>query len=92
VQSIPHLNELSEKHAKQGLVILSLTDQKRDHVEKFMEGRPMSYTIGVRSTSADDYGVRGIPHAFIVGRNGVLVWHGHPGEPEFEQHLADALK
>ncbi len=92
VQSIPHLNELYDKHAKQGLVILSLTDQKKDHVEKFMEGRPMSYTVGVRSTTADDYGVRGIPHAFIIGRDGVLVWHGHPGEPEFGEHLASALK
>jgi hypothetical protein len=44
----------------------------------------MDYTVAVdpdRKISQSYMGafnVRGIPHAFIVGKDGTLVWHGHP--------------
>lgn len=36
--------------------------------------------------------VAGIPHAFIVGRDGLLRWHGHPGSDAFRDQLAAALE
>jgi thiol-disulfide isomerase/thioredoxin len=92
VAGIPHLNELHEKHAKEGLVILSLTDQSRSHVEEFVGKRQMKYTIGVKSETGDAYGVSGIPHAFVVGRDGKLLWHGHPADKQFDATIAEALK
>jgi thiol-disulfide isomerase/thioredoxin len=94
VAGIPHLNELHKKHAKDGLVILSLTDQDHTAVEKFVKDRGdgMSYPVGMGSTSGADYGVAGIPHACVIGRDGKLVWQGHPGEPAFDEAVESALQ
>ncbi len=91
VAGIPHLNEIHDAYKGRGLVILSLTDQNKVHVEEFMQNKPMHYTVGVKSQTAQDYGVSGIPHAFVVGRDGKLVWHGHPAEPDFETAIKQAL-
>jgi thiol-disulfide isomerase/thioredoxin len=94
VQGIPHLNELHKSHASDGLVVLSLTDQDKSAVEKFVDqkGDGMSYAVGMGSETGRDYGVSGIPHAFVIGRDGKLAWEGHPGVPEFDAAVEAALK
>jgi len=55
-------------------------------VKKFVAkmGDQMNYTVAVdneRQTSKgymDAFGIRGIPHAFIVDKQGRIVWDGHP--------------
>jgi thiol-disulfide isomerase/thioredoxin len=91
IAGIPHLNEIHEKHTRDGMVLLSLTDQSRSHVEEFMAKTTMNYTVGVGSRTANDYGVRGIPQAFIIGRDGKVAWAGHPGDAEFDRQLVAAL-
>lgn len=92
VAGIPHLNEVHAKHAKDGLVILSLTDQNQKHVEEFMKKTPMHYTVGVGSATGRAYGVSGIPHAFVIGRDGTLAWSGHPADKAFDRAVEEALK
>jgi thiol-disulfide isomerase/thioredoxin len=92
VAGIPHLNELHDRHAKDGLVILSLTDQSKGPIETFVAERGMRYTVGAKSDTADAYGVTGIPHAFVVGRDGLLAWHGHPADEKFDAAIEAALK
>ncbi len=94
VAGIPHLNDLHKKHAGDGLVILSLTDQTGAPVEKFVDGKGdgMSYAVGLGSEAGAAYGVTGIPHAFLIGRDGKLIWHGHPAGDDFVQLLEAALK
>jgi thiol-disulfide isomerase/thioredoxin len=94
VAGIPHLNDLHKKHATDGLVILSLTDQAAGPVEKFVDskGEGMSYAIGMGSETGNDYGVSGIPHAFVIDRTGKLVWEGHPADKGFDEAIAAALK
>jgi hypothetical protein len=36
------------------------------------------------------YGQNGIPHAFVVGKNGKVLWHGHPMSG-LDQALADMI-
>lgn len=36
------------------------------------------------------YRVQGIPHAFVIARDGRLTWHGHPADPQFEHEIAAA--
>jgi len=38
----------------------------------------MPYPIGGGSPTGRAYGVRGIPHAFIIDPSGRVVAHGHP--------------
>jgi hypothetical protein len=39
-----------------------------------------------------DYGVPSIPYAFVIGRDGKLVWAGHPAREEVDGAVLDALK
>lgn len=93
VAAIPHLNEFQQKYGPDGLRILGITDQEREVVETFQKATPspIEYTIGAGSFLGEKYGVWGIPHAFVIGRDGKLLWHGHPGAPECEASIQAAL-
>ncbi len=82
--SIPHLTELQKKY-KDKVVIVGVSDEKLATVQKYVEKADnMDYVVAVDSSrkSNDAYmkafKQRGIPHAFIVGAEGKLLWHGHP--------------
>jgi hypothetical protein len=36
--------------------------------------------------------VNGIPHAFVLDKDGRVAWHGHPMEPQFEQTIQQAAQ
>lgn len=84
-QSIPHLTELQRKFKDQ-VVFLGISDETESKVKPFVEkmGDKMDYVVALddhRKTSAgymSAFGINGIPHAFIVDKNGKIAWHGHP--------------
>jgi len=76
--SIPHLKELNAKYASKGLVLVSLTDEAANVAEPFVKQNGMDYAIGTDSSTSNDYGVTGIPHAVVIGKDGKVVWEGHP--------------
>ena len=76
--SIPHLIEMNHKFAAQGVVFISLTNEDRKTVEPFARKMKMDYAVGGGSKTSGVYGVRGIPHAFIVDPSGTVAWEGHP--------------
>ena len=94
VAGIPHLNDMQSKYRKRGLRVVSLTDEDRATVEAFQKSTksPIEYTVGVGSELSTTYGVDGIPHAFLVGRSGKLLWHGHPADSECEGKIELALE
>ena len=58
----------------QGLKPLTLTfaaDASGEAMDNYMHG----------------FGERGVPHAFVVGTDGVITWHGHPNRPDLIEHL-----
>ncbi len=84
--SIPHLTEMQKKFKDRGVVFVGVSDEKLATVQKFVEkmGDKMDYTVAVdqdRQTSdgyMKAYSINGIPHAFIVDKEGRVVWQGHP--------------
>jgi thiol-disulfide isomerase/thioredoxin len=84
--SIPHLTELQKKFKDRGVIFVGVSDETPSKVRPFVDnmGDQMDYTVAVdrnRKTSAGymgAYGVNGIPHAFIVDKEGRVAWHGHP--------------
>lgn len=84
--TIPHLTELQNKYAAKGVQFIGISDEPPGVVEKFVErmGSRMDYTVGADGDGATSFaymtafGVRGIPHAFVVDKEGRIVWHGHP--------------
>jgi thiol-disulfide isomerase/thioredoxin/predicted regulator of Ras-like GTPase activity (Roadblock/LC7/MglB family) len=81
-QTIPHLNKLHKKYSEKEAIFVGMTEEDEPTVKKFMEGMAMDYHVGLDDASKtnDAYmkGITGIPHAFAVGRDGKVVWHGHP--------------
>ena len=79
-KSIPHLNELNKKFKDKGLVIIGVSDEDQKKVEDFRKTTPMEYHVAIdkKGELSQKFGIRGIPHAFIVGKDGKIIWEGHP--------------
>lgn len=92
VAGIPHLNELEKKYGDQGLTIVSFTDQSRRGIENFLKRQPMDYIVGTGSQLSLQYGVVGLPHVFLIGRDGRLLWHAVPKQQELDRQIEAALK
>lgn len=78
VASIPHLKELHEQYAEQGLVVIGHTDGSSRGLDAFLKQKEIPYIITVGPNIGDDWGVSGIPHAFLVDVDGTVAWEGHP--------------
>jgi thiol-disulfide isomerase/thioredoxin len=82
-ESIPHLNTLYNRYKDKGVVVLGLSDERLTQVAPFVEQmnkgkKNMEYIVGAGSNDVANYGVTGIPHAFLVDPEGKVVWTGHP--------------
>lgn len=96
--SVPLLTELQEKYKKE-VVIVGVTEPDAGRnspaaIRRFVkqQGKTMEYTVAIDTgitTSAymAAAGAIGIPHAFIVDRNGKIAWQGSPLEPALGEVL-----
>jgi peroxiredoxin len=86
VAAIPKLNELQKKFKNQGVVILGISDDPADKLRDFVGYQDVAMTYGVaaddKRTTARAYmvafGKSSIPYAFVIGKDGKVLWHGHP--------------
>jgi thiol-disulfide isomerase/thioredoxin len=86
VATIPLLTGLQQKYQDRGVVIVGISDEPSSKARPFVEkmGAKMSYVVAVDNdwkTSEAYLGAFGeetIPHAFIVDKEGRIVWHGSP--------------
>ncbi|MBK9126786.1 MAG: redoxin family protein [Phycisphaerales bacterium] len=88
--SIPHLTKLQKAHKDDGLIIvgISSSDKAEEDVTKFVKsmGDKMNYTIAYENREEaqtskafmEPFEAEGIPHAFVIDKQGKLVWQGHP--------------
>jgi len=102
-RSIPHLAKLHRKYEKEGLIIIGVTNEDEEVVQKYLKGRNPSRAAGADARNPatgvdmpyfvaldDDMEtnenymkeIQGIPHAFLIDRNGVVVWTGNPLDEE----------
>jgi len=98
--SIPHLSEMYTKYKNSGVVMIGITNEnKYELITGFVKkmGDKMNYTVaidanGVMEAYTRPFGVRGIPHAFIIDREGKIVYSGHPMQPDFRSKLDSLSK
>ena len=79
VRVMPELIGLHKKYAAKGLVIIGHTDKSSKNVSGFIKNHKIPFIITVGSSVFKTYGVKGIPHAFLLDTNGVVLWRGHSG-------------
>lgn len=80
--SIPKLTALAAAH-KDRLVVVGLSDEDAATVKPFVTAQDtkMDYNVGLADEALHESymaGRDGIPYAFLVGADGVVMWHGHP--------------
>jgi hypothetical protein len=84
--SITNLNEIQKRFSGQGVVVVGISDEPADLIKEFVahEGTNIEYAIAAddQRKTALNYmmPVRqlGVPCAFVVGKDGRLLWYGHP--------------
>lgn len=94
--SIPHLTELQKKF--KDVVFVGVSDEDAATVKAFVKkmGDQMDYTVAVDSDKKTGeaymgaFGIKGIPHAFIVDKEGRIVWNGHP-MADLERSLEEVI-
>jgi thiol-disulfide isomerase/thioredoxin len=90
---MPHINDLQRRYADAGLVVIGVSNESVETIRGFVEsmGEGMGYAVVADTEGRDIYnaymrpvGSPGIPHAFLIDRDGRLVWHGVPVEKEID--------
>ncbi len=71
---------MRNRFPKDKVFIIGLSDEPQAKVEPYVTQNGMNYAVGYGSTSMRDYGVRGIPHSYIIGPDGLIKWEGYPGK------------
>lgn len=85
-QIIPHLTELQKKFKDRNVVFAAVSNEEAPVVKAFVDkmGDKMDYAVAVdkdgKTVAAylEAFGIKVIPCAFIVDKNGNIVWQGHP--------------
>jgi cytochrome c biogenesis protein CcmG/thiol:disulfide interchange protein DsbE len=87
LKSVPHLNDVYNKYKAKGLQVVGITDEDEATVKKFQEKIPMSYNVAINAPKRlyEQFGITGIPQAYLVDKSGKIVWTGHPLELTDEQ-------
>lgn len=80
---IPRLNELHGKYAARGLVVLGVSTDPADEVEKYVGRYEVAYpvAIGLRN----EYRVRLVPYSYLIDMHGKIVWRGNPADVDEDQ-------
>jgi peroxiredoxin len=79
-ENIPHMNEMHDKYKDKNVVVVGITDEKKDKVEKFVQKMGMNYVVAAGCRAGADYEVTGIPHAVVIGPDGKIVYMGYPDD------------
>lgn len=82
VRNIPHLNELHDRFASRGLVIIGVSDEHPENVKDFAKEHSMRYAVAVdrRKDLSIHFGIKSIPHALLVDASDRIIWEGHPSK------------
>jgi hypothetical protein len=77
---VPHLNKLHDTFGARGLSIVAVSNEKPHLIDRYIRGTGIRYGVVRAQGVGHAYGVRGTPHAWLIGRDGRVGWRGHPAQ------------
>lgn len=86
---IPHIQQLQDEFGGKGLHIFAFEAQNHsaDEIRSTVTARG-GRTYPVSSNAANNYQTNGgIPHGWLIGVDGKVIWEGNPGDGRFDQVL-----
>lgn len=83
---VPRLTEMQKKFADQGVVFIGISPEPIEKIDAYVKelGDKIGYRIAADNNRKTDLAYRGkrriqqVPYAFLIGKEGKLIWHGHP--------------
>ena len=74
-KEIPDLENLFQRFAGQGLVVLGISDEEAPKIDDFLKRQPIAYPVLLDSDRAvnKSFAIHGIPKSFVYDRSGKLV-------------------
>jgi len=95
-RAMPHLQKLWEKHKDKGLVVIGLTAESESKAAPFIKRAGYTFPVALddRRKTSKAYGIRWIPHTFLIGADGKIIWDGNPlvAKDKLDKMVEDALK
>ncbi len=92
-EGIPHLIELHDKYKSKGVVLLALSYETSTKVGKAVREERIPYIVGAGAEATRKaYGITGYPTMFIIDRDGLIAWSGHPNSEEVVKTIDRLLK
>lgn len=87
-QSLFELSELQNKMKHTGVAVVAVSSEPLKTVQEFVQRHRKRLSVRVasddkRKTTIAFMGAiaeHALPHAFVVDKKGIFVWHGHPAE------------
>jgi thiol-disulfide isomerase/thioredoxin len=98
VQGLPKVNEVATKLAERGVVFYAVNlAEKPETIEKFLAKKELKLAVALADQKmGTKFGVNGIPHTVIVGKDGVVrtvhIGFGPGAEKQLEKDLIAAIE
>lgn len=93
-QTMPVIERMHGKYASQGLEIAAVTAETAPTVRAYLKDHPVSYPIYLDNDDSVSNGFdnKAIPDAVVIGKDGSILFRGHPGkETELERAIQAGL-
>lgn len=103
IENIPHLSEIQKKYKSYGLVVIGVATHEtkdRNNLMEFMKNRgsDMEYSVAydIDFSMEKDWDTGGsdnfrLPICFLIDKNGIVVFSGHPGDKTLEGLIESTL-
>lgn len=81
-ERVPVLNRLQRDYGRQGLHVIGMAREPPRELAEFARRVPVEYPVGCDpgGTLFAQMGLRSLPYAVLVDRNGIIVWQGDPSD------------
>ncbi len=96
-ENIPRLNDIQARYKNKGVVVIGIAKDDLKDVEEFVKDNDFGYLVAMdneNETTTEKYitgfGIEGIPYLFIINKEGLVAWHGHP-EDEVDRVLDELI-
>jgi len=81
------LSRLQSNYADKGVKFIAITNESADEIKAYLDKDGKNFDLPVatddKSATFEAYGPQQIPRVFIVGRDGIIAYEGHPWNPGF---------
>lgn len=92
-EAMPEIQAIHDKFGPQGLKVAAISNETRFEVESFKKSSSYTFSVylDIDDNANNAFGVRGFPTAFLVNREGRIVWSGHPRDPKLRVAIKNVL-